>query len=84
MNAIFDVNNFILKTSTELVRLKSQGKKHYYGFDLLFEKKATGENIKRYYEGLGYIVELKWCKSCATTTNKADLIIEITSNVKGE
>ena len=79
MEIIFDVNKFIEKIEGQLVRYKAAGQKYLYDFDLQFETKSIAENAKIYFENKGYKVDLKWCKSCAGTSNKCDIIIEILS-----
>jgi hypothetical protein len=77
LNIIFDIQSFIEKTEIQLVRYKTEGKKYFYDFDLLFENRNIAENTKRYFEGKGYKVEIKWCKSCSGNVSKCDIIIEI-------
>jgi hypothetical protein len=75
MKVIFNASEFIEKIRIELNRLQENGKQYWYGFDLIFEQRDTGENVKRYFDGIGYKTELRWCNNCMS--HKCDIIIEI-------
>lgn len=75
MTNVTDASEFILKVEKELNRLKETKNRYHYDFDLIFSERSIGENVKSYFEGKGYKVELKWCTGCQVY--KSDLIIEI-------
>lgn len=69
-----DALTYIEKTKNQIDRMKAEGKKAFYDFDVVFDDPyASAKSLREFFEGIGMTVELRECRQCSIP--KFDVII---------